>query len=105
MLFQEGHAMTAVKRENPGKLLLAMLCVGVGLAGCGQSSPSSHSSTPSPSSSPALPTLGNGNKGPTLPMVPFGNQPCQSLSAADLQSLKLPSAVPGKSDRAPATLP
>ena len=100
--------MTAVKRENPSKLSLAMLCVGVGLAalaGCGPSSPSSDSSTPSPSSSPALPTLGNGNKGPTLPMVPFGNQPCQSLSAADLENLKLPSAAPGKSDRAPATLP
>jgi hypothetical protein len=41
---------------------------------------------------------------PTVPKVPFGNQPCQSLTAADGQALGMTKMV-GKADRAPATLP
>src|ERR1700676_2117152 len=44
------------------------------------------------------------SKGPTLPKVPFGNRPCQSLSASDQMSLGF-SSTPGKPDRAPGTLP
>ncbi len=42
---------------------------------------------------------------PTLPKVPFGNQPCQSLSSADQAALKMTGPVVAKPDRAPATLP
>ncbi|HEX4642315.1 MAG TPA: hypothetical protein VH161_02570, partial [Candidatus Acidoferrales bacterium] len=56
------------------------------------------------SSLAALQTPGNGKQGPTLPKVPLGNQPCQSLSADDLHNLQFLSAAPGKADRAPATL-
>jgi hypothetical protein len=41
---------------------------------------------------------------PTPPKVPFGNQPCQSLSAADEATLKMPSPIDAKPDRAPAKL-
>jgi hypothetical protein len=41
---------------------------------------------------------------PTVPKVPFNNQPCQSLSAADLNGLGLGNDK-AKPDRAPATLP
>jgi len=54
----------------------------------------------------ALPVSGSGqSKGPTTPKVPFGNQPCASLSAADRAMLKMPATVSAKPDRAPATLP
>ena len=42
---------------------------------------------------------------PTTPKVPFGNQPCASLSAADRAMLKMPATITAKPDRAPATLP
>ena len=41
---------------------------------------------------------------PTPPKVPFGNNPCGSLSAADQAQLKLTTPVDAKPDRAPATL-
>jgi hypothetical protein len=43
-------------------------------------------------------------KPPALPKVPFNNQPCLSLSQADLGSLGIGSDD-SKADRAPATLP
>ena len=42
---------------------------------------------------------------PTPPKVPFTNQPCNSLSAADEASLKIPTPINAKADRAPAKLP
>jgi hypothetical protein len=42
---------------------------------------------------------------PTPPKVPFSNQPCNSLSETDEASLKIPTPVKAKPDRAPATLP
>jgi hypothetical protein len=41
---------------------------------------------------------------PAPPKVPFGNRPCESLSAADETGLKLSTPVTAKPDRAPATL-
>jgi hypothetical protein len=41
---------------------------------------------------------------PTPPKVPFGNNPCASLSAADQAQLKLTTPVDAKPDRAPAKL-
>jgi len=43
-------------------------------------------------------------KGPIVPKVPFGNQPCLSLSTAEQQAIGM-SPEPGKPDRAPAILP
>ncbi len=43
--------------------------------------------------------------GPEVPKVPFGNQPCQSLSGADQAALGLPTPVTTKPGRAPGTLP
>ena len=40
----------------------------------------------------------------TVPKVPFGNQPCQSLTAGEGQTLGMTKIV-AKADRAPATLP
>jgi hypothetical protein len=98
--------MITVTCENPGKLLVAALSVVLGIAALtarAHAKPSSNSSRRSVTSS--LAALQFGNKEPTRPKVPFGNQPCQSLSVADLQSLKMSSSPPGKPDRAPATLP
>ena len=39
------------------------------------------------------------------PKVPFGNKPCQSLSANEERSLGLAADTMGKLDRAPANLP
>lgn len=57
------------------------------------------------SSLAASPTTGNANHEPILPKVPFGNPPCQSLSAGDRQNLGLSTTMLGKADRVPATLP
>jgi hypothetical protein len=40
-----------------------------------------------------------------VPKVPFGNQPCQSLSAADQATLQFPEKMTAAPDRAPAGLP
>lgn len=45
-----------------------------------------------------------GAQKPTAPKVPFGNHPCDSLSAAEQTELKLSTPVTAKPDRAPATL-
>jgi hypothetical protein len=50
------------------------------------------------------PRIGNAS-GDDVPKVPFGNQPCQSLSAADQATLQFPGTLTGRPDRAPATLP
>ena len=42
---------------------------------------------------------------PETPRVPFGQQPCQSLSAADQATLGMPAPVTTQAFRAPATLP
>ena len=42
---------------------------------------------------------------PTVPKVPFNNQPCLSVSASDLQAMGAPAVTQGKPDRAPHTLP
>jgi hypothetical protein len=42
---------------------------------------------------------------PTYPKVPFGNKPCQSLSANEERSLGLAADTLGKPDRAPGNLP
>jgi len=39
-----------------------------------------------------------------MPKVPFGNKPCESLSAADQAALKMTTPVNAKPDRAPAKL-
>jgi hypothetical protein len=46
-----------------------------------------------------------GPHSPSFPKVPFGNKPCQSLSANEERSLGLAADTLGKSDRAPANLP
>jgi hypothetical protein len=47
-----------------------------------------------------------GNAGqPTLPKVPFGNKPCQSLTSSDEATLKVSGPLDRRADRAPATLP
>lgn len=38
------------------------------------------------------------------PKVPFGSHPCQSLSPADEATLKMPSPIDARPDRAPAKL-
>src|SRR4051794_5634126 len=53
---------------------------------------------------PALGTLGQ-PKDPAPPKVPFGDQPCQSLSSADETTLKMFTPVHGQAERAPGTLP
>ena len=50
------------------------------------------------------PGAGNAS-GDDTSKVPFGNQPCQSLSAADQKTLQFPETLTGRPDRAPATLP
>jgi len=50
------------------------------------------------------PRIGNA-AGDDLPKVPFGNQPCQSLSAADQATLGFPGTLTGRPDRAPANTP
>lgn len=45
-----------------------------------------------------------GVRQPTPPKVPFGNNPCASLSAADETELKFSTPVAAKPDRAPAKL-
>jgi hypothetical protein len=42
---------------------------------------------------------------PEQPKVPFGNQPCQSLSEADETTLGMTQPIRSTGDRAPATLP
>ncbi len=42
---------------------------------------------------------------PEAPKVPFGNQPCASLSAADQAALGIPAPVTASAIRAPGTLP
>ena len=49
-------------------------------------------------------TVALGAQKPTSPKVPFGNRPCESLSAADQSELKFLTPVTAKPDRAPATL-
>lgn len=101
--------MTSIMRTNSVKLLLVMLSIGLGIAtlvGCDKSKQTTDTSTSSPPPSPdSLPTFGNTPHKLSLPKVPFGNQPCQSLSAGDRQSLGLSTTQPGKADRAPAKLP
>jgi hypothetical protein len=101
--------MTSINRGNHLKQLLAMLSIGLcitAIAGCGKSNSPANAAMPPPSLSlDASPTLGNTNHEPVLPKVPFGNQPCQTLSAGDRQNLGLSTTTLGKADRAPATLP
>ncbi len=42
---------------------------------------------------------------PPVYKVPFGNKPCDSLSAEELRSIGASTNPPGKPDRAPANLP
>lgn len=42
---------------------------------------------------------------PTVPKVPFGNKPCESITSGDAQGLGMPAKMSAKADRAPATLP
>ena len=49
-------------------------------------------------------TLTLGVRQPTSPKVPFGNNPCASLSSAEQTELKLSTPVTAKPDRAPAKL-
>jgi len=44
-------------------------------------------------------------QGLTPPKVPFNNTPCESLTAADLAAMKVPTPVETKPFRAPAKLP
>src|SRR6516225_9078080 len=44
-------------------------------------------------------------QGLTPPRVPFNNTPCESLTAADLAAIKVPTPVEIKAFRAPAKLP
>ena len=74
------------------------ILLGLALLGCGKTDKAPAPAAPAPN------VLG-APKGPALPKVPFGNQPCQSLTAADEQSLGMENTVRAMSDRAPATLP
>jgi hypothetical protein len=77
--------------------------------GCRQSSPSggqtdATSAIPDTAALPDTMVFLGRSKPLTVPKVPFGNLPCQSLTSADQQALGI-SGGPGKPDRAPAKLP
>ncbi len=91
-----GHGV----RPAIGVVAVAALAL-VGFGGTAEAS--RQMPTGSTISSAALNSMGN-PEAPTVPKVPFGNQPCESLTASDEQALKMVS-VHGKPDRAPATLP
>lgn len=93
---------------NPRKHRLPFLIASVSLLiGCSQPG----SPDPDTSSAPAAGATADA-AGPrlTVPKVPFGNQPCRSLSPTEQQTLEQKAwgyakPVPGKADRAPAGLP
>jgi hypothetical protein len=83
-------------------------CVGIGLgalalASCGHSAAPPQAESPAPAES--LAALMGGQHQLTLPKVPFGNAPCQTLSADDQKALGATQPGAGKPDRAPAGLP
>jgi hypothetical protein len=97
----------AARRYWPATLILAATLLT--LAACQDSTPSASNPAQSASASPVNASLPR-QSGPTPPKVPFGNRPCQSLSQIEQkqieqQALGYSEPVPGKPDRAPATLP
>jgi hypothetical protein len=80
------------------------------LAACTQAGSSDKASPASTPDSLQLPTA-SGQPAPlALPKVPFGNQPCRSLSQDEQKHIEMQahgyaSPVPGKPDRAPHGLP
>jgi hypothetical protein len=98
--------------------LAAGIVVAFGLVACSGSSKSNNSSKSSAAGSASnlsdadvLATAvgiaggsGFGNGSLSLPKVPFNNDPCQALSAADQTSLGLSTSVAPKPDKAPAGL-
>jgi hypothetical protein len=84
---------------RPGLCLVAVATVAV--AG-GQTRDRAPDPISTNSSIAAAPSSRGTSKQPTVPKVPFNNQPCQSLTATDQQALKM-AGVQAKPDRAPAT--
>lgn len=85
-------------------LLIAGLTV---LVGCSQPGSPDSATSSGPGAGAAAGVTGSPSN---LPKVPFGNQPCQSLSQAEQQTLEQKAwghveLVSGKADRAPAGLP
>lgn len=96
-------------RRTKGMFRSCMVACMVALVACSQPPPPTTVATP-PSSTldPIASTSAQGKL--TVPKVPFGNQPCQSLSQDEQQGLEQSAwgysrPVPGKPDRAPAGLP
>jgi hypothetical protein len=91
----EGGPVRAVWSVLAGLALLA--------AGCGQDQANEHAH----SDSSLVAALNDFSKppAPVPPKVPFGNQPCQSVTPAEATSLGVREATSNKADRAPANLP
>lgn len=90
---------------NPrfASMLFALLSAVI-VDGCDHENPPPDAAAPALTASAAATPERGHIRAPDVPKVPFGNQPCQALTASELKDLQMAGAH-GKPDRAPATLP